>query len=199
MLFGIDGTFASMTIQVTPRPSFWLSPLDVANGASPPDQWVFFCKRLLVDLLPPSMWCSFRIVSFVSRSVPRKWGLLSIIWDRSSVMNSNYFSISGILMAPIGLRNIMISVLKINLRGLRLIEMVKFIVLILKQSNQMFYQGPTASRLARGLIIIQIFIAQSIFMRGDRFFIGSLILTQNLAEQASVSRFLGFFFAEIKW
>lgn len=63
--------------------------------------------------------------------------------------NSNYFFISGILVAIIGLRNIVIYVLKINLRGLRLAEMVKFIVLMLKPSNRMFYQGPNASRLAR--------------------------------------------------
>jgi hypothetical protein len=59
MLFGIDGTFASMTNRVTPRPSFWLFPLAVANDVSPLDQWVFFCKQLLVDLLPPSIGAAF--------------------------------------------------------------------------------------------------------------------------------------------
>jgi hypothetical protein len=97
-------------------------------------------------------------------------------------MNSNYFSIYGILVAPIGLWNIVISVLKINLRGLRFKEMVKFIVLIPKPSNRMFYQGPTASRLARGLIIILISIAWSVFIRGEWFFTGFLILTQSLVR-----------------
>ena len=50
--------------------------------------------------------------------------------------------------------------------------MVKFIVLMIKLSNRMFYQGLIASRLARGLIIIMFTIARSVFIRGDRFFTG---------------------------
>jgi hypothetical protein len=40
-MFEIDGISACMTNRVIPRSSFCLFPLVVANGASPPNQWVF--------------------------------------------------------------------------------------------------------------------------------------------------------------
>lgn len=207
-MFGIDGTFSSMIIRVTPLPSFWLSPLVVANGASPPVLLVLFFKRLLVVLLLHLMCYNFQIGCFIFRSVPRNWGLLSITCDPFSVKNSSYFFISGTLGAPIGLRNSVLSVLMIDFRGWLLAEIANLTVLMLKPSKIMFIQVPppitlaremikfcilllnlsmglfllwtTAIQWERGLIILLIFMARPVFIRGGKFFTGSSFLVLSL-------------------